>query len=139
MMANLPGRKWRTVKRFPAQQASGTMCVALTPTRGQTTREPHERPPPPFRPRWRKMAAVRNTFKGLRGGNSSRRLVLVPSNSLEQSYGAVAWASPQETEPRYCMVLGLKPIRKLTTRDKYLSARQNQGLAWSSDSNLWGN
>ena len=37
------------------------------------------------------------------------------------------------------MVLGLKPMGKLLTLDKYLSVRQNQGLAWSSDSNLWGN
>ena len=36
------------------------------------------------------------------------------------------------------MVLGLKPMGKLITLDKYLSVRQNQGLAWSSDSNLWG-
>ena len=44
-MANLLGRKWRIAKRFLAQWASGTMCVALVPTRGQTTREPHGRPP----------------------------------------------------------------------------------------------
>ena len=37
------------------------------------------------------------------------------------------------------MVLGLKPMGKLTTLDKHLSVRQNQGLAWSSDSNLWEN
>ena len=37
------------------------------------------------------------------------------------------------------MVLGLKPMGKLITLDKYISVRQNQGLAWSSDSNLWGN
>ena len=37
------------------------------------------------------------------------------------------------------MVLGLKPMGKLTTLDRYLSVRQNQGLAWSSDSNLWEN
>ena len=43
------------------------------------------------------------------------------------------------TESRSCMVLGLKPMGKLITRDKYLSVRQNQGLAWSSDSNLWEN
>ena len=93
----------------------------------------------PFRPRWRKAAAARNTFKGLRGGNSSGRLVLVPSNSLEQLNGALARANPQKTEPRSCMVLGLKPMGKLITRDKYLSVRQNQGLAWSSNSNLWEN
>ena len=44
MMANLLGRKWRTAKRFPAQRAFGAICVALVPTRGQTTREPHGRP-----------------------------------------------------------------------------------------------
>ena len=69
------------------------------------------------------------------------------------------------TEPSYCMVLGLKLIRKPTTWKKNwvldrtkvlhgprtqtygetnyleekLSFRQNQGIAWSSDSNLWGN
>ena len=31
------------------------------------------------------------------------------------------------------MVLGLKPMGKLITFDNYLSVRQNQGLAWSSD------
>ena len=36
------------------------------------------------------------------------------------------------------MVLGLKPMGKLITFDNYLSVRQNQGLAWSSNSNLWG-
>ena len=30
-------------------------------------------------------------------------------------------------------------IEKLPKATKYLSVRQNQGLAWSSDSNLWGN
>ena len=35
------------------------------------------------------------------------------------------------------MVLGLKPMGKLITFDNYLDVRQNQGLAWSSDSNLW--
>ena len=134
-MASLLGRKWRTARRSPAQQAFGTMCVALVPTRGPTTSEPHRRPP--FRPQWRKAAAVRNTFKGLRGGNSFGRLILVPSNSLEQLNGALARTTPQKTEPRSCMVLGLKPMGKLITRDKYLSVRQNQGLAWSSDSNLW--
>ena len=47
--------------------------------------------------------------------------------------------SKYQTEPRSCMVLRLKPMGKLATTKKYLSTRQNQGLAWSSDSNLWGN
>ena len=35
-----------------------------------------------------------------------------------------------------CMVLGLKPMGKLATPKKKLSIRQNQGLAWSLNSNL---
>ena len=80
--------------------------------------------------------AARNTFKGLRGGTSSGRLVSVPSDPLEQLNEALARANPQKAEPRSCMVLGFKPMGKLITLDKYLSVRQNQGLAWSSDSNL---
>ena len=45
MMANLLDRKWRTAERFPAQRVSGTTYVALAPTKAQTTREPHRRPP----------------------------------------------------------------------------------------------
>ena len=45
MVANLLSHKERTARRFPAQRASGTMCAALVPTRGQTTREPRGRPP----------------------------------------------------------------------------------------------
>ena len=33
------------------------------------------------------------------------------------------------------MVLGLKLMGKLVTCDNYLGVRQNQGFAWSSDSN----
>ena len=36
------------------------------------------------------------------------------------------------------MVLGLKPIGKPTTLKKIKVVGQNQGIAWSSDSNLWG-
>ena len=107
---------------------------------------PHQGPddprisrPTPFGPRLRKATTARNTFKGLHGGTSSRRLVLVPSDPLEQLNGALARANPQKAESRTCMVLGLKPMRKLITLEKYLSVRQNQGLAWSSDSNLWEN
>ena len=61
---------------------------------------------------------------------------MVSSDPLEQLNGALARANPQKAEPRSCMVLGLKPIGKLITLDKYLSVRQNQDLARSSDSNL---
>ena len=68
---------------------------------------------------------MRNTFKGLRGGTSSGKLVLMPFDPLEQLNGALARANPQKVEPRSCMVLGLKPMGKLITLDKYLSVRQN--------------
>ena len=93
----------------------------------------------PFGPRLRKVAAARSTSRGLRGGTSSGRLVYVPSNPLEQLNGALVMVSPRKAEPKSCTVLGLKPMRKLITLDKYLSVRQNQSLAWSSKSNLWEN
>ena len=75
---------------------------------------PHQGPYDPrisrptlFGSRLRKVAAARNTFKGLRGGTSSGRLVLVPSYPLEQLNGALARANPQKAEPRFCMVLEL--------------------------------
>ena len=37
------------------------------------------------------------------------------------------------------MILGLKPMGKLAISKKNLCTRQNQGLAWSLDPNLWGN
>ena len=37
------------------------------------------------------------------------------------------------------MVLGLKPMGKPTTYQYLSSFEQDQGIAWSSDSNLWGN
>src|SRR6266581_3188215 len=43
------------------------------------------------------------------------------------------------TEPRPCMVLGLKPLGKPTTWTKTTNFGQNQGLVWSSDSSFWGN
>ena len=135
-MASLLYHKERTTRRFTAQRASGTICVALAPTKGQT---PANLMAGPFGPRLRKAAAMRSTSRGLCGGTSSGRLVLVPSDLLEQLNGALAMASPRKAEPRSCTVLGLKPMGKLITLDKYLSVRLNQGLAWSSNSNLWEN
>ena len=135
-MANLLGHKRRTARGFPAQRASGTICVALAPTRGQT---PTNLKAGPFGPRLRKVAAARSTSRGLRGGTSSGRLVFVSSDPLEQLSGALVMASPRKAELRSCTVLGLKLVGKLITLNKYLSVRLNQGLAWSSDSNLWEN
>ena len=96
------------------------MCVALAPTRGQTLANLVAGP---FGPRLRKAAAARSTSKGLHGGISSRRLVFVPFDPLEQLNGALVMASPRKTEPRSCTVLELKPMRKLITLNKYLSVR----------------
>ena len=69
-MASLLYHKGRTARWFTAQRASGTMCVALAPTRGQT---PANLVAGPVGPRLRKVAAVRSTSRGLRGGTSSGR------------------------------------------------------------------
>ena len=136
LVANLLYHKGRTARWFTAQRASGIMCVALTPTRGQT---PVNLVAGPIGPRLRQVAAARSNSRGLCGGTSSGRKVWISSDPLERLNGALATTGPRKTKPKSCMFLGLKSMRKLTTFDKYLSVRQNQGLAWSSDSNLWEN
>ena len=89
--------------------------------------------------RLRKRAAARSDSRGFCSGTSSGRYIWISSDLLERLNEALAMTGPQKTEPRSCMVLGLKSRGKLTTLDKYLSVRQNQGLACSSDSNLWEN
>ena len=125
-MANLLCHKRRIASRFTARRVSGTIYMALAPTKGQT---PANLEADPFGPRLRKAAAARSTSRGLHGGISSGRLVFVPSDPLEQLNGALVMASPRKAEPRSCTVLELKPIGKLITLDKYLSVRLNQGLA----------
>ena len=66
-MASLLYLKGRTARWFTAQRASGTMCMALAPTRGQT---PANLVAGPFGPRLRKAAVARSTSWGLRGGTS---------------------------------------------------------------------
>ena len=90
-MASLLCHERRTARRFTAQRASGTMCVALAPTRGQT---PTNLEADPFRPRLRKAAAAQSTSTGLRGETSSGKLVFVPSDPLEQLSGALVMTSP---------------------------------------------
>ena len=136
MVASLLYHRGRTIRQFTAQRASGAMCITLAPTRGQT---PANLVAGPFGPRLRKATAARSISRGLCGETNFGRLVLVPSDPLERFNGALATASPRKAEPRSCTVFGLKPIGKLITLDKYLSVRLNQGLAWSSDSNLWEN
>ena len=55
MVASLLYHKRRIAKWFTAQWASGTMCVAFAPTRGQTLANLEA---DPFGPRLRKAAAV---------------------------------------------------------------------------------
>uniref|UniRef100_A0A7N2R930 non-specific serine/threonine protein kinase n=1 Tax=Quercus lobata TaxID=97700 RepID=A0A7N2R930_QUELO len=59
-----------------------------------------------------------------------------------QTYGETNYLDEKTgfwTEPRYCRVLGLKPMGKPTTWMRKLGFGQNQGIVWFSDSNLWGN
>ena len=79
---------------------------------------------------------MQSTSRRLRGETSSGKLVFVLSDPLEQLSGALVMTSPQKAEPRSYTVLGLKFMGKLITLDKYLSARQNQGLTQFSDSDL---
>ena len=112
MVASLLCHKRRTARRLTAQWASGTMCVAHVPTKGQTLANLMAGP---SGPRLRKVAAVRSTSRGLSGGTSFGRLVLVPSNPLDQLSGALTMANPRKAKPRSCTVLGLKPMGKLIT------------------------
>ena len=61
-----------------------------------------------------------------------------------QAYGETKYKKEKNhkfwTEPRPCMVLGLKLMGKPSKKKKEIASFiQNQGLAWSSDSSLWGN
>ena len=47
--------------------------------------------------------------------------------------------SKSQTEPRSCIVFGLKPMGKLVTSKTNPSPKQNQGLAWFSNLLLYGN
>ena len=70
MVASLLYHKERTAKWFIAQQAFDIMCMALTPTRGQT---PANLVAGSIRPRLREVAAARSNSRGLRGETSSGR------------------------------------------------------------------
>ena len=136
MVGSLLYHKGRTAKWFTAQWAFDIMCVACAPTRGQT---PANLVVGLDGPRLREVAATRSNSRGLHGGTSSGRSVWTSFDPLEQLNGALATTGSRKTKPRSCMFLELKPMRKLITLDEYLSVRQNQGLACSSDSNPWEN
>ena len=64
MVASLLYHKERTAKWFIAQQAFDIMCMALTPTRGQT---PANLVASSVRPWLREVAAAQSNSRGLRG------------------------------------------------------------------------
>ena len=70
IVASLLYHKGRTTRWFTVQRASGTMCVALALTRGQT---PTNLMASPIGPRLRKVATARSTSRGLYGETSSGR------------------------------------------------------------------
>ena len=151
-MASLLYHTGRTARWFTALGAFDIMCMARAPYQGSDPREPSGRP------RWAPIEGRGShveRFKGAPRWTSSGRYIWISFDLLKRLNGALAMTGPRtscfrettknclvsecQTEPRSCMVLGLKSMDKLTTLDKYLSVRQNQGLAWSSDSNLWKN
>ena len=136
MVASLLYHTRRTVRWFIALGASDIMHLTCAPLRGQTSANLVAGP---ARPQLKERAVAWSDSRGLHGGTSSGRYIWISSDLLERLNEALAMTGPQKTEPRSCMVLGLKSRGKLTTLDKYLSVRQNQGLACSSDSNLWEN
>ena len=110
MMANLLDRKWRTAERFLAQWAFGATCVALAPTRGRTTCQPRGWP-------------------SLDPGGGRRRLreTLSRGFAAGTAFGDRCWCLLAHSSSR----MGLQQGRILW--------RWNQGIAWSSNSNLWEN
>ena len=70
MVASLLYHKGRTARWFTVQRASGTMYVALAPSRGQTLANLVAGP---VGPQLRKVAATRSTSRGLCSGTSFGR------------------------------------------------------------------
>ena len=70
MVVSLLYNKGRTAKWFTAQQASGIMCVALAPTRGQT---PANLVASSVGPWLREVAAAQSNSRGLHDKNSFGR------------------------------------------------------------------
>ena len=88
------GPQMENCQEVPSSTGVGRYVHGPRPQQGPD--DPRTSRAAPVGPRWRKTAAARNAFKGLLGGNSFWRSMLMPSNSLEQSNGAVAWVNPQE-------------------------------------------
>ena len=100
----------------------------------------------------------RQPHGAIQGGSTARLVlegILISSDLLKRLNEALTMKDPRtsyfggiithwqvskcQTKSRSYMVLRLKPMGKLITLDKYLSVKQNQDFAWSSNSNLWGN
>ena len=119
-----------------------TMCMAHTLVRGQILANlVAESAGPPLE----EGSSIQSDSRGLRGEASSGRYILISSDLLKRLNGALAMTGPRTssfkgiithcqlskcwTELKSCMVLGIKLMGKLITLDKYLSVKQNQGLA----------
>ena len=145
MVANLLHYTGRIAKWCIVLRAFDTMCTPRTPIKGQILANlvvgPVGRP-------LEEGAATQSDSRGLCGETSSGRYILISSDLLKRLNGALAMKGPRtsyfrgiithrqlskcQTEPRSCMVLGYKPMGKLIILYKYLSDKQNQGLAWST-------
>ena len=152
MVASLLYYTGRIAKWCTVLGASDIMCIPRTPIRGQILANLLAES---ARPLLEEGVATQSDSRGLRGEASSGRYILIYSDLLKRLNRALAMTGPRtsyfggiithqqvskcQTELRSCMVLGLKSMGKLISFDNYLSVRQNQCLAWSSDSNLWGN
>ena len=152
MVASLLYYTGRIAKWCTVLGASDIMCIPRTPIRGQILANLLAES---ARPLLEEGVATQSDSRGLRGEASSGRYILISSDLLKRLNRALAMTGPRTsyfrgiithqqvskywTEPRSCMVLGLKPMGKLIIFYNHLSVRQSQDLAWSSDSNLWGN
>ena len=125
-MASLLYYTGRIVKWCTVLGASNTMCVPYTPVRGQIFANLVAGP---IGPPLKEGVATRSDSRGLRNETSSKRYILISSDLLKWLNGALAM-----TGPRTSYFRGI-----LTHTANYVSVRQNQGLAWSLDSNLWEN
>ena len=125
-MASLLCSTGRIAKWCTVLGAFDTMCVPCTLIRGQILANLVAGP---VGPPLEEGAATRNDSRGLRGKASSGRYILISSNLRKRLNGALTMTSPWTSYFR-----GI-----ITHTTNYLSVRQNQGLAWSSDLNLWGN
>ena len=92
IVASLLYHKGRTARWFTTQWASGTMCVALAPTRGQT---PANLVAGFARPPLEEGAATRSDSRGLCGEASFGRYILISSDLLKRLNETLTMTDPR--------------------------------------------